>query len=133
MDKSVAALLALLVMAGVGAAAVAVQFNNQGILLLGNFEVYVNNARLVNGTTLEWGANHPGNLTRALSVLNIDNRTVTLTLYVANLPSGWSEAWSANATSVESMHWLNGTLTLSIPAGVKGSFTFGNMVLAATV
>lgn len=132
MEKSTAALFLLLIGVVAGAAITAQQFNNQSITLLGNFEAYSNNARLLNGSTLDWGVNHAGTLTRTLDLHNIDNRTCIFNLYVANLPANWTESWTGNGTSVAPDMWVRGNLTLTVPAGTKGTFEFGNMVIVST-
>jgi len=133
MNKTMATLIALLTIAGAGAVIIASQINNQTITLLGNFEAYIDNQRLANGTTLDWGTyRNTWTFSCNLSLLNIDNVPRTHTLYVTKLPVGWTEKWTANATTIEPNHWANGTLTLTIPTGTKGTFAFGDMTLVQT-
>jgi len=133
MNKTMATLITLLTIAGAGAVIIASQINNQTITLLGNFEAYIDNQRLLTGDTLDWGTHRNTFIFSCnLSVLNTDNVTRTHTLYITNMPIGWKETWIANATAIEPDFWANGTLTLTIPTGTKGTFSFGNMTLVQT-
>lgn len=75
-----------------------------------------------NNTAIDWGAlfadtEYEYNFT----VANTGSASFNVTMYVVNLPSGWTETWDANMTVLNPTEYIWGNLTLTVPAGATAN------------
>ena len=80
-------------------------------------EIYVDGEKWSNNTEICWGNVTAGeSYNKTLSIRNLGGCNVTVTFTVENLPTGWTLTFTGNNTVVQPSAWLNGTLTLTVPA-----------------
>jgi len=92
-----------------------------------NAEFYVEGNVWQNNTLINWGNVSAGqSYTKTFDVHNIGSCNFTVLFYVSNLPVGWSLTYDKNNTVVQPSTWLNGTLTLTVPANVTSGLKTWN-------
>lgn len=130
--KTIAIVLGLIV-AAISIGAAVQQYLLPGKVTISSvpLAMYVDGVEWINGTAIDYGEG-PANstFTKELSVQNLGSLNCTLYLYLINLPAGWSESWTANATFTEPNEWANGTLTLTVPAGATdGTYSWDRYLI----
>lgn len=134
--KTVIATILVLIVAAVSIGAAVSQYLLPGKMTVTSVELgmYVDGEEWTNGTAVDYGEG-PANATytKELNIQNIGSLNCTVFLYITDLPSGWIETWTGNATFTEPNGWANGTLSLIVPAGVSdGSYTWDRIVIGKT-
>jgi len=98
-----------------------------------SLEVYVDGTLWPNGTLIDWGNVTYGNYTKELDVKNTGNVPATVTLS-ATLPSvDWSLTWATSVGFIGPNEWMNGTLTLTVPANATNeTYNWTTMIQAGS-
>jgi len=133
MDKSTAAIIALFTAVTALGALSAQEYYAQHAVGGDNLKIctYLDNVRQLNNTVIEWGTVTRGTHTKLLSILNNGTVPYNLTIYITNLPLGWTESWTKNNTVVSPQAWANASFTLAIAKSAVGEYMFGNMMVLA--
>ena len=134
MNKKI--LLALLVIgilvAAVGAVAYDQFYHSHSVTVPPPIAEYVDGVYYENETQIDWGTLNPGSYYINYTIYNNTTYSLTATLLTHNLPSGWTLIWSNSTVPdlsgaiIASYTSLEGNLTLTIPLGASGLYTWGH-------
>ena len=76
--------------------------------------IYLGDEEWINGTAINWGPVEANSQQYDyLNVKNTGQLSCTVTLHSTDLPTGWTQTWTANASTIAPNAWANGTLTLT--------------------
>lgn len=83
-----------------------------------NLDIYIDGTPWTNGTLLDWENVTAGETYcfQNLTVVNIGNVNVTVYLLAPDLPAGWTQTWTANATFLQPTEKVEADLTLTVDA-----------------
>lgn len=127
--------LASVLAIGLASAASSLLFNfsqDGTILPAPAISAYVDNVAFANNSWINWGDLTGGVAeTAEFSVYNAGNVALNISLIISNLPSQWTETWSANNTVVAAKNWLNATLTLTPYVDALAGYYSWNTTLLA--
>ena len=114
----VLAVLIVLAIASIAYAAVTLYYSMpMSATVSAAVEIYVDGEKWSNNTEICWGNVMAGeSYNKTLSIRNLGGCNVTVVFTVENLPTGWALTFTGNNTVVKPQTWLNGTLTLTVPA-----------------
>lgn len=98
-----------------------------------SLKFYVDEAEWLNNTEVAWGNVSPdSSAQKSLDILNDGNVALLITLTSSNLPTDWDLAYDRNGTVVDVGTWLNGTMTLTIPASTAEATYYWTASINAT-
>jgi len=121
----------LLVGAGAGATVNQYIYQNNGFIVIGKLDIYIDNEP--NPTSLDWGTMLPSSTYYvSLIVVNKGNTKVTVTLTTVSLPEGWIHTWALNNTVWQINESKSADLYLIIPADAVGGNYAWTTILTAT-
>ena len=105
-------------------AIVAVQYYHpETVTVTTDIHEYLNGEIIANNTTFDWGEVEAGfTYDWNYSVHNVGTITYMVSRTVHGLLGGWNETWTKNNNVLAPNQWLNGTLTLTIPANASGTY-----------
>ena len=76
--------------------------------------IYLGDEEWINGTAINWGPVEANSQQYDyLNVKNTGQLSCIVTLHSTGLPVGWTQTWTANATTITPNQWANGTLWLN--------------------
>jgi hypothetical protein len=108
-------------------AEIAVEYYYPNIGTIGTFQVYINDTEYFDGGSVDWSVCQPGYMYwKNLTVVNIGNTALNVSVIPEELQSGWTLTWDGNNTELvpdaKVMGWLN--LTIPLEATEWGSWGF---------
>lgn len=121
--KSIIAILATAVLATVAGGVIINAVLNQSISAPSDgtvessafIEAYFDGVNWTDGDPLHWGTLEKAGNSKNLTVVNISNVTIVVTLTCDDLPAGWSIAWTGNNTALLKNQSVQGDLTVTVP------------------
>jgi hypothetical protein len=106
-------------LAGAIAAETAVNYYypNDGTITSYGLAMYLDGTLKPNGTTIDWGPCDKGTVQSFsnVTVVNVGNVNLTVTITTTGLPADWVLEWQANNTLLEPNYEVEGWLNLTIP------------------
>jgi hypothetical protein len=94
------------------------QYPQNGEIEGASLTMYVDGTLKPNGTSMDWGVCPKGTVQTFsnVTVANMGNVNLTVTITTTGLPSGWTLEWLGNNTLLEPDWKVEGWLNLTIPS-----------------
>lgn len=91
-----------------------------------DYKIYIDDELWLNNTLLDWGNVYPGETYYCdnLTVANIGDVDLTVSILVEDLPSGWIYTWTANNTICKPNEIVWAALDLTVAADAPLDTTF---------
>ena len=122
--KSILAFFAILIVT-VAVAATIDQYYQRATVETASIYSYMNDVQLEPNATIDWGTVYAGSAYEFnFTVYNNSTENFTVTLFITDLPSGWSQMWLGNHTFLQPQTGISAPLTLVIPSTAETNKTY---------
>jgi hypothetical protein len=118
---------------GIASEVVKYYYPNDGSISNAILTMRINNILYSNNTAIDWGTCKAGKAyTKNMTISNIGNITLTVSIVSMGLPTGWTLMWQANNTRLEPDYEIEDSLILTIPANATTWPLWGFWINGAT-
>ena len=125
MDAKAGLTILVCLIAGVALAATVSQYYQTATVETTPIITYMNDVQLEPNATIDWGIVYVGSAYEFnFTVYNNSTENFTVTLFITDLPSGWSQMWLGNHTFLQPQTGISAPLTLVIPSTAETNKTY---------